>query len=61
MSVAKLSRQQKSELPDKSGEYMSAMGDFLYKKNQERLLQTTRLKMMPTLPMFQMALKRTAC
>ncbi len=37
------------------------MGDFLYKKNQERLLQTTRLKMVPTVPMFQMALKRMAC
>ena len=36
------------------------MGDFRYKKNQERLLQTTCLKIMPTLPMFQMALKRTA-
>jgi len=25
-------------------------GDFLYRRNQKRLVQTTRLKMMPILP-----------
>jgi len=36
------------------------MGDFLYKRINKRLLQTTRSKMMPTLPMFPIASKQKA-
>jgi hypothetical protein len=44
------SRQQKSEFPEGSDKNRSVMGNFLYRRIQKCLLQTTRSKMMPKLP-----------